>query len=870
MRPLPFFIHSSLFRRAGRGQRGAISIPLILVLVVIVVFASLELGALVVSQTEISGTQSRSQVAFRAAETGAHDALKRISRDFTYTCTMVDCYSIDSVVNGCMSGDGCAYVQVTGTGVAGDPKVITSRGVSGGAQRTIQVTAELDASLDGKIVSTEWTEVLVGSSVSWPGGWAYRKAITIQSAQVSGSANLMNFPMLIDTIDLDWRSQANGGNVAQDDGGDIIFTAANGSTQLSHEIESYNPVTGELVAWVKIPSLDYDDDTTVYVYYGNSAGGLHEQDGESVWDSNYQMVLHMDESTGNTMYDSTANGAHGTKPSATVPAPTAGGQINGAQSFDGSGDRIEAASVNLPTGNYTYSTWVNMTAVDDESFFMASDGTGANEFVVIAHTQVDVISNNATVLTTAGSIPTSDQTYLTVTRSADLITVYIDGAADANTANEGGAYAFGSCQLLIGADNDSSGCADSLGNYVSGIMDEVRVSDIARSADWIQTEYNNQNSPGTFYSIGLEEQGAGWPSGWAYRNQITIDNAQVSGSANHANFPVLISTTNTDWRSVANGGDVEQDDGGDIRFAASDGVLKLSHEIESYNPTTGELVAWVKVPVLDFDTDTQIFMYYGNNSGGLDEQDVAGAWSGYNNVWHLNEQGNGTSSEYVDSAGAAHGTGHNLDADEQVVGQVGNANRFDGANDYLSLPSVYNTSGALPAFAVTAWVNLDATDTGGYGLLDYDRSEYFNTHFGNGSNFDATASGGLIHFSTTDSGSSLHDMAGSDISNTGWRHVAWVYDGTDKIIYLDGVADNTALNPHSGNAIGNGTTRYGIIGDGSEAGSEDGSRNAVYFDGAIDELRFVEGSRSADWIQTEYNNQNSPGTFYSVGAQETP
>jgi hypothetical protein len=34
-----------------------------------------------------------------------------------------------------------------------------------------------------------------------------------------------------------------------------------------------------------------------------------------------------------------------------------------------------------------------------------------------------------------------------------------------------------------------------------GIIDEVRISNVARSADWITTEYNNQSNP-NFYSVG--------------------------------------------------------------------------------------------------------------------------------------------------------------------------------------------------------------------------------------------------------------------------------------------------------------------------------------------------------------------------------
>jgi hypothetical protein len=43
------------------------------------------------------------------------------------------------------------------------------------------------------------------------------------------------------------------------------------------------------------------------------------------------------------------------------------------------------------------------------------------------------------------------------------------------------------------------------GNYFNGIIDETRVSMTARSAGWIQTEYNNQNSPDTFVKVGVEE-----------------------------------------------------------------------------------------------------------------------------------------------------------------------------------------------------------------------------------------------------------------------------------------------------------------------------------------------------------------------------
>jgi biopolymer transport protein ExbB len=56
------------------------------------------------------------------------------------------------------------------------------------------------------------------------------------------------------------------------------------------------------------------------------------------------------------------------------------------------------------------------------------------------------------------------------------------------------------------------------------------------------------------------------PFGYNYAKQITIQGAQVSGSADHVNFPVLISVTDNDLRTTANGGRVTSINGYDIVF----------------------------------------------------------------------------------------------------------------------------------------------------------------------------------------------------------------------------------------------------------------------------------------------------------------
>jgi hypothetical protein len=74
------------------------------------------------------------------------------------------------------------------------------------------------------------------------------------------------------------------------------------------------------------------------------------------------------------------------------------------------------------------------------------------------------------------------------------------------------------------------------------------------------------------------------------RTLVIFDTADLS------NFPVLISITDTDLRDKA------RSDGNDIVFRWDDGTcatgpcIGLDHEIEKWNSSTGELIAWVRIP----------------------------------------------------------------------------------------------------------------------------------------------------------------------------------------------------------------------------------------------------------------------------------
>ena len=42
-------------------------------------------------------------------------------------------------------------------------------------------------------------------------------------------------------------------------------------------------------------------------------------------------------------------------------------------------------------------------------------------------------------------------------------------------------------------------------DFFDGYMDEFRISDVERSSDWIQTEFNTMSDPSSFFFCGDEE-----------------------------------------------------------------------------------------------------------------------------------------------------------------------------------------------------------------------------------------------------------------------------------------------------------------------------------------------------------------------------
>jgi uncharacterized protein (TIGR03437 family) len=347
----------------------------------------------------------------------------------------------------------------------------------------------------------------------------YVRPITISHLQVPNT-NQTDFPVLISGTYSYLATTPHGGNVANANGYDIVFTSdAAGNNPLNWEVESYNPTNGTVVIWVQIPTLSYTTDTVIYMWYGNSSISTFQSKG-SPWDSTFGGVWHLANGTTLSAKDSTTNGNNGTLSSSPPTATT--GMIDGAASFNGSTNYITVpGSASLrPANAFTFSEWVYVPSTSPVDTFMdlgLSDVGGVfngmfifyfgpgNSFEAPFYTSSGFVN-----LQTSTALPTNAWSLIHVTYNGTYAITYINGVRANWPLSATGTVLFNGGELDLGTYSVYEGTPSA---PFTGSQDEVRVANVARSADWITTEYNNQSNPSGFYSVGSASGSGGGGGG---------------------------------------------------------------------------------------------------------------------------------------------------------------------------------------------------------------------------------------------------------------------------------------------------------------------------------------------------------------------
>lgn len=303
---------------------------------------------------------------------------------------------------------------------------------------------------------------------------------------------LSDFPVLVKL------SQSIPGFVYSDvqspDGWDLRFLNAAKTAVLPYEIERWNP-SGESSVWVKLDVLT--NNVTIHARWGNAAATdqkAYTTNG-AVWNVGYRAVWHLNETEGTAVRDSTQNGVHGTAYGG--PTFMAAGPANGAHDYDGSNDHVIFVDAEDPY-DYTLEMWVKPQATSTRSLFYRTDATatGGNALSHQLRLRADGKFENyfwdgSNMRTVEGTTVASADTWYHVAarvKGGDSQQIFVDGIEENSASPVGPPWTGGDRWYMASHFIPTWGW-----NAHQGCLDEVRLSRVPRSANWLWATYQNIN-----------------------------------------------------------------------------------------------------------------------------------------------------------------------------------------------------------------------------------------------------------------------------------------------------------------------------------------------------------------------------------------
>jgi len=321
-----------------------------------------------------------------------------------------------------------------------------------------------------------------------------RIPLTIEPAQVINGPET-DFQMLVNST---FSEMA---NLVQSDGRDIRF-AGTDKVVLPYEIESITSTSGNITAWLKVPSIDTGK--IIYMYF-NNPGASDAQSPASVWNVNNIAVWHLNQTTfgANSTIDSTGDTANNFTPIGGPSLAPIAGKIDGALDFDGVDDMSQGAgstALRTLSNDFTITAWIKPT-VFGQPLPPRVLGTnprgvafGVSSATLLRYTSVNVLDYSGTVPT----ISTTNFSHIAVKLDGNNnATFYKDGVNEDTDAGVNPALP------TLGTYNIGSLVTS---EFWDGVIDELRVYSTALSDDKITTIFNNENDPGEpgnagFYKI---------------------------------------------------------------------------------------------------------------------------------------------------------------------------------------------------------------------------------------------------------------------------------------------------------------------------------------------------------------------------------
>jgi biopolymer transport protein ExbB len=331
----------------------------------------------------------------------------------------------------------------------------------------------------------------------WNNDWKYRKEISfdLSPAAADIAATPIDVPILVRL------SLANFSyfNDTKPDAADFRLVAGDDKTPLKFHFEKYDPQNQMAFMWVRVPQLTGGAKTDkIYAYYGN-ADAPAAADVAGTYDASTAMVLSFGETSGLPM-DSTA---YKNNPSASTAILTPASLIAGGAKFSGAQSITVPASPSLrllPNQGFTASAWLRVEAAQNATVLALSD-QGNELALTLDGTRLSaraVFGVMPVIVTQTTDLSLSQWHHVAITAGGGKLTLYVDGvvagSAPVTLQEIGGNF-------TIGAGNGMG--------FLTGDMDEVEVSKMARPAEWIKAAARSQGMDANLVIYGADGQREG-------------------------------------------------------------------------------------------------------------------------------------------------------------------------------------------------------------------------------------------------------------------------------------------------------------------------------------------------------------------------
>ncbi len=335
--------------------------------------------------------------------------------------------------------------------------------------------------ITGAMVSMAMLVTAFGAYEGWQHSGSLYVITTPEGANLPATMKEENFPVLVrlnkDFFDFGQAKPA---------GDDVRFATADG-TALAYQIEDWDVAAGAAAVWVRLPLIKGNERQEIKMYWGKS-DAASESKGDAVFNESngYLAVLHMSDPVKDEL------GSVEAKDTGTV---SSAGLIGKSRRFDNKkGINCGEKLTTLPTGSNPHTTGVWIKPQQSNAILIGwGNEQGQGKVIMNLNSppliKVECYFSSADVVS---KTPLSVGKWMHVvhTYKEGESRVYVDGVLDGESiAKKGFLNIQNPARMYIGGWSN---------NYTFvGEMDEVRVSKVTRSADWVKLEYENQKQQHT-------------------------------------------------------------------------------------------------------------------------------------------------------------------------------------------------------------------------------------------------------------------------------------------------------------------------------------------------------------------------------------